>query len=97
MPAILTPVKTRDDVLFEDSLRPARFEDFIGQENIKANLKIFIQAAKKGMKIWIMSFSTGRPGWAKPAWLICWPESWESALNQPLARLLKRPEIYRPF
>ncbi|HPP24509.1 MAG TPA: Holliday junction branch migration DNA helicase RuvB, partial [Candidatus Saccharicenans sp.] len=47
MPAILTPVKTRDDVLFEDSLRPARFEDFIGQENIKANLKIFIQAAKK--------------------------------------------------
>jgi len=47
MPAILTPVKTRDDVLFEDSLRPVKFEDFIGQENIKANLKIFIQAAKK--------------------------------------------------
>ncbi|HRD02199.1 MAG TPA: Holliday junction branch migration DNA helicase RuvB [Candidatus Saccharicenans sp.] len=47
MPAILTPVKTREDVLFEDSLRPVKFEDFIGQENIKANLKIFIQAAKK--------------------------------------------------
>jgi Holliday junction DNA helicase RuvB len=47
MPAILTPVKTREDVLFEDSLRPEKFEDFIGQENIKANLKIFIQAAKK--------------------------------------------------
>lgn len=47
MPAILTPVKTRDDILFEDSLRPQKFEDFIGQENIKANLKIFIQAARK--------------------------------------------------
>ncbi|MDI6699208.1 MAG: Holliday junction branch migration DNA helicase RuvB [Candidatus Saccharicenans sp.] len=46
MPAILTPVKTREDVLFEDSLRPQKFEDFIGQENIKANLKIFIQAAR---------------------------------------------------
>ncbi len=47
MPAILTPVKTREDVLFEDSLRPQKFEDFIGQENIKTNLKIFIQAARK--------------------------------------------------
>lgn len=47
MPAILTPVKTREDVLFEDSLRPQKFDDFIGQENIKANLKIFIQAARK--------------------------------------------------
>lgn len=47
MPAILTPVKTREDVLFEDSLRPQKFEDFIGQETIKTNLKIFIQAARK--------------------------------------------------
>lgn len=47
MPAILTPVKTREDILFEDSLRPQKFDDFIGQENIKANLKIFIQAARK--------------------------------------------------
>lgn len=47
MPAILTPVKTREDLLFEDSLRPQKFEDFIGQENIKTNLKIFIQAACK--------------------------------------------------
>lgn len=47
MPAILTPVKTREDLIFEDSLRPQKFEDFIGQDNIKTNLKIFIQAAKK--------------------------------------------------
>lgn len=47
MPAILTPVKTKEDVLFEDSLRPQKFEDFIGQDNIKTNLKIFIQAARK--------------------------------------------------
>lgn len=47
MPAILTPVKTREDILFEDSLRPQKFEDFIGQETIKANLKIFIEAARR--------------------------------------------------
>lgn len=31
----------------EKSLRPHRFEDYMGQEEIKRNLKIFIEAAKK--------------------------------------------------
>ncbi len=47
MPAILTPVRTKEDLLFEDSLRPRTFEEFVGQETIKANLKIFIEAARK--------------------------------------------------
>ena len=47
MPAILSPVRTREDLLFEDSLRPRTFDEFIGQETIKANLKIFIEAARK--------------------------------------------------
>jgi Holliday junction DNA helicase RuvB len=46
-PAILTPVRTREDIQFEDSLRPRTFEEFVGQETIKANLRIFIEAAKK--------------------------------------------------
>ncbi|MCR4942839.1 MAG: Holliday junction branch migration DNA helicase RuvB [Campylobacter sp.] len=32
---------------FEVSLRPATFEDYIGQEKIKQNLNVFIKAAKK--------------------------------------------------
>jgi Holliday junction DNA helicase RuvB len=47
MPAVLTPVRTREDIQFEDSLRPRTFEEFVGQETIKANLRIFIEAAKK--------------------------------------------------
>ncbi len=46
-PAILTPVRTKEDLIFEDSLRPRTFEEFVGQETIKANLRIFIQAAQK--------------------------------------------------
>jgi len=46
-PAVLTPIKTKEDILFEDSLRPRTFDEFVGQETIKANLKIFIEAAKK--------------------------------------------------
>jgi Holliday junction DNA helicase RuvB len=47
LPAILTPVRTKEDLPFEDSLRPRTFSEFIGQETIKSNLKIFIEAAKK--------------------------------------------------
>lgn len=47
MEAVLTPVKTKEDLLFEDSLRPRSFEEFVGQETVKANLKIFIEAASK--------------------------------------------------
>jgi Holliday junction DNA helicase RuvB len=47
MPAILTPVRTKEDILYEDSLRPRSFDEFVGQETIKANLKVFIQAARK--------------------------------------------------
>jgi holliday junction DNA helicase RuvB len=46
-PAILTPVRTMEDLLFEDSLRPRSFDEFIGQESIKSNLKVFIEAARK--------------------------------------------------
>lgn len=47
MPAILSPIRTKEDVLFEDSLRPRTFEEFVGQEKVKSNLKVFIEAAKK--------------------------------------------------
>jgi Holliday junction DNA helicase RuvB len=47
VPAILTPVRTKEDIQFEDSLRPRSFDEFIGQETIKANLQIFIEAARK--------------------------------------------------
>ena len=45
--AVLTPTRTREDLIFEDSLRPRTFNEFIGQETVKANLKIFIEAARK--------------------------------------------------
>jgi Holliday junction DNA helicase RuvB len=47
MEAVLSPVRTKEDLLFEDSLRPRDFEEFVGQETIKSNLKIFIEAARK--------------------------------------------------
>jgi Holliday junction DNA helicase RuvB len=45
--AVLSPVRTKEDLLFEDSLRPRDFDEFVGQETVKSNLKIFIEAARK--------------------------------------------------
>lgn len=36
-----------EDIKVEKSLRPQRLEDYIGQEKAKANLKVYIEAAKK--------------------------------------------------
>jgi len=47
MPAILNPIRTQEDLLFEDSLRPRSFNEFIGQDKVKKNLQVFIQAARK--------------------------------------------------
>jgi Holliday junction DNA helicase RuvB len=44
---VLNPVRTKEDLLFEDSLRPRTFDEFIGQATIKANLRVFIEAALK--------------------------------------------------
>ncbi len=47
MATILSPVRTKEDLQFEDSLRPRTFDEFVGQDTIKSNLKIFIEAARK--------------------------------------------------
>lgn len=36
-----------DDVVYDISLRPSRFEDFVGQEKIKSNLRVFVEAARR--------------------------------------------------
>jgi Holliday junction DNA helicase RuvB len=36
-----------DEHVFDLSLRPERFEDFVGQEKIKGNLRVFVEAARK--------------------------------------------------
>ena len=43
---IITSDQNDDEVQLDRSLRPARFEDFVGQDRIKDNLAVFITAAK---------------------------------------------------
>jgi Holliday junction DNA helicase RuvB len=45
--AQLVPVATEEERAYEITLRPTRFDDFIGQEKVKGNLRVFVDAAKK--------------------------------------------------
>ena len=47
MERVVEVEKFSEEHSFENSLRPASWDEYIGQEKIKKNLKIFIEAAKK--------------------------------------------------
>lgn len=44
---IITTELVEEDVKIENNLRPTYFEDYIGQEQVKRNLKVYIEAAKE--------------------------------------------------
>ena len=44
---VTSSLSSFDEEAIEKSLRPKTFSDYIGQEKIKSNLKIFIEASKK--------------------------------------------------
>ncbi len=44
---IITPEFTGNDNDIETSLRPHALDEYVGQEKVKENLKIYIEAAKK--------------------------------------------------
>ena len=56
---------TQEDQTFEQPLRPDKFEDFVGQENIQKRLKIMIQAAKERNESLGHCLFSGPPGLGK--------------------------------
>ncbi len=55
----------RPDQEFEVKLRPARFEDFTGQEKIKERLELFVEAAKARGDVLDHALLSGPPGLGK--------------------------------
>jgi len=60
-----SPDRLEGEVELEQTLRPLRFEDFVGQEKIVANLKVFIQAARMRGEPLDHVLLTGPPGLGK--------------------------------
>lgn len=52
---IVSPESTEQEEIIEKSLRPQTLAQYIGQDKVKQELSIYIQAAKIEKKRWIMS------------------------------------------
>jgi len=62
---ILTREGQADDRRLDQTLRPRRFEDFIGQERVKENLRIYIEAAQRRNEALDHILLSGPPGLGK--------------------------------
>ena len=56
---------TEEDGENELSLRPKTLDEYVGQEKVKENLSVFINAAKYAATRSTTFCFTARPGWAK--------------------------------
>ena len=54
-----------EDIELDRTLRPQKFEDFVGQERLKDNLRIFVEAAKKRGEALDHILFSGPPGLGK--------------------------------
>jgi Holliday junction DNA helicase RuvB len=61
----LSSAEQADDSALDRSLRPHRFEDFVGQEQIKENLRIFVEAARRRGEPIDHTLFCGPPGLGK--------------------------------
>lgn len=62
---ITNPSQSSEETFFEATLRPQRLEDYVGQEKIKENLQIFIDAAKERKETIEHILLYGPPGLGK--------------------------------
>ena len=62
---IICPGFSNEDTEIENSLRPKKLEDYVGQEKIKDNLKIYIEAAKQRGEPLDHTLLYGPPGLGK--------------------------------
>jgi Holliday junction DNA helicase RuvB len=60
-----TPERLENENEFDQALRPSAFDEFVGQQNIVDNLKIFIAAARKRNEPLDHVLLTGPPGLGK--------------------------------
>ena len=74
---------------FDQSLRPERLSDYIGQKEIKENLEVFIGAAKKRGHALDHVLLSGPRDWGKQLLRIFLPARWGFSFDRLQAQLLR--------
>jgi len=62
---IIAPEENINDANLDQALRPSTFEEYVGQERVKENLKVFIQAARERSEALDHVLFSGPPGLGK--------------------------------
>jgi Holliday junction DNA helicase RuvB len=65
MTRVIAPQTTDDDFLFETTVRPKTLAEYVGQEKVKGNLELFIDAARKRGEALDHVLLSGPPGLGK--------------------------------
>ena len=63
---MVAPEYTPEDAEVENPLRPKRLNEYIGQDKVKENLSVFIEAARLRKNRWTTCCFTDRRALAKP-------------------------------
>jgi Holliday junction DNA helicase RuvB len=79
------------DARFEDSLRPASFDEFIGQKKTLQNLQVAIKAARKRKEALDHVLFSGLPGLGKTTLARIIAFEMKAQLHTTLGPILKRP------
>ena len=83
--------------LGEVSLRPLTLKDFTGQAPVRANLSVFIEAARTRGDAMDHVLLFGPPGWVKQLWHKLLPENLVLDFAPPLGPSLRVLEILPLF
>ena len=78
---LISADKRGEDI--DTTMRPQSLDDFTGQAEARANLKVFIEAAKNRGEALDHVLFVGPPGLGKPRWRRSWPRSLASTSSPP--------------
>jgi Holliday junction DNA helicase RuvB len=79
------------DPAFEDTLRPASFDDFVGQKAILRNLQVYVRAARERKEPLDHALFTGMPGLGKTTLARIIAHEMKARLHVTSGPILKRP------
>ncbi|HTF55633.1 MAG TPA: Holliday junction branch migration DNA helicase RuvB, partial [Planctomycetota bacterium] len=79
------------DRAFEDSLRPASFDDFVGQKSVIRNLTVYVRAARERKEPLDHALFTGMPGLGKTTLARIIAHEMKARLHVTSGPVLKRP------
>ena len=74
--SILGAGATREDEALEASIRPQRLDEYLGQQPVREQLGIYIEAARARGEALDHVLIFGPPAWARPRSATSSPTSW---------------------